>query len=391
MSDSTRSDKKPIPGKPGSPGVGTPFAGESSAGNTPSPVEKRPKFDPNATIVDTTSQFVPGRNLGDADATVVDLPAKVVDPNDTIPPGTVVRPSPPPRSPSPPGTIANPQASAAESMIGELLSGRYELLLLLGEGGMGTVYKARDLELDREVALKVIRPEMADHPEILQRFKQELILARQVTDRNVIRIFDIGEAGKTKFITMEYLEGENLNQILSKRGKLEVAEAVGIMEQVACGLAAAHREGIIHRDLKPGNIMREKSGRVVVMDFGLARTFSGDGMTRAGAMLGTIEYMSPEQAQGMELKASSDIFTFGLILYELLAGVTPFYAESAIASLLKRTQQRAVPLADVDKHIPGNLSNIVSKCLEKEPANRYQNAEELDADLRAWQGRSGVK
>jgi eukaryotic-like serine/threonine-protein kinase len=317
----------------------------------------------------------------DPDATIVDFQAKAVDANATVPP---VRPSPSPRSPSPPGTTANPHA---ESMIGQLLCGRYELLQLLGEGGMGAVYKARDLELEREVALKVIRPEMADHPEILQRFKQELILARQVTDRNVVRIFDIGEAGKTKFITMEYLEGENLNQILSKRGKLEVAEAVGIMEQVACGLAAAHREGIIHRDLKPGNIMRDKSGRVVVMDFGLARTFSGDGMTRAGAMLGTIEYMSPEQAQGKELKASSDIFTFGLILYELLAGVTPFYAESAIASLLKRTQQRAVPLADVDKHIPGQLSNIVSKCLEKDPANRYQNAEELDADLRAWQGR----
>ena len=126
------------------------------------------------------------------------------------------------------------------------------------------------------------------------------------------------------------------------------------MEQVASGLAAAHREGIIHRDLKPGNIMRDKSGRVVVMDFGLARTVRGDGMTRTGAMLGTIEYMSPEQAQGMELKASSDIFTVGLILYELLAGITPFYAESAIASLLKRTQQRAVPLTDVDKNIPGS-------------------------------------
>ena len=124
---------------------------------------------------------------------------------------------------------------------------------------MGAVYKARDLELEREVALKVIKPEMADHPEILQRFKQELILARQVTDQVIIRIFDIGEAGKTKFITMEHLEGENLNQILSERGKLEAVEAV-IMEQVACGLAAAHREGIVHRDLKPGNIMRDKSG-----------------------------------------------------------------------------------------------------------------------------------
>src|SRR3984957_12838942 len=389
MSDSTRSDKNPVPRKPGTPGVGTPFAGESSSGTTPNPAEKRPQVDPNATIIDTSSRFAPEGKLVDADATIIDFQAKKLDVNATIPPGTVVaRPSPPPRSP---GTIANPQASAAEARIGELLCGRYELLQLLGEGGMGAVYKARDLELDREVALKVIKPEMADHPEILQRFKQELILARQVTDRNVIRIFDIGEAGKIKFITMEYLEGENLLDILNKRGKLQAAEAVGIMEQAACGLAAAHREGIIHRDLKPGNIMCEKSGRVVVMDFGLARTFEGDGMTRAGAMMGTIEYMSPEQAQGLEVTASSDIFTFGLILYELLAGVTPFYAESAIASLLKRSQQRAIPLVDVDKNIPGKLSNIVAKCLEKEPANRYQSAQELDADLRAWQGRGGGK
>jgi tetratricopeptide (TPR) repeat protein len=163
------------------------------------------------------------------------------------------------------------------------------------------------------------------------------------------------------------------------------------MEQVAAGLAAAHREGIIHRDLKPGNIMRDVNGRVVVMDFGLARTISGDGMTRTGAMLGTIEYMSPEQAQGKELKASSDIFTLGLILYELVSGVMPFHAESAIASLLMRTQQRAVPLAEVDKNISGSLSNIVAKCLEKDPVHRYQSAEELDADLRAWQGKSGGK
>lgn len=256
---------------------------------------------------------------------------------------------------------------------------------------MGAVYKAADREVDRIVALKVIRPEMASNPEVLARFKQELLLSSQVTHRNVIRIYDLGEAQGVKFITMEYLEGENLHQILKQRDKLEVAESVDIMEQVATGLAAAHQQGIIHRDLKPGNIMRDKSGRVVVMDFGLARTFSGDGMTRTGAMLGTIEYMSPEQAQGAEVKASSDIFTVGLILYELLAGVTPFYAESAIASLLKRTQQRAVPLADVDKNIPGTLSNIVAKCLERDPANRYQNAAELDADLRAWQGKGGKK
>jgi tetratricopeptide (TPR) repeat protein/predicted Ser/Thr protein kinase len=273
---------------------------------------------------------------------------------------------------------------------GTVLANRYEIVKVLGEGGMGAVYKARDLELEREVALKVIRPELANNPEILQRFKQELILARQVTDRNVIRIFDLGDAGKIKFITMEYLDGESLHQILRQRGKLEVAEAVDIMEQMANGLAAAHREGIIHRDLKPGNIMRDKNGRVVVMDFGLARTLGGDGITQTGAMLGTIEYMSPEQAQGAELKASSDIFTTGLILYELLTGSTPFHAESVIASLLKRTQERAIPLTEIDKNIPGVLSNIVSKCLEKDPTRRYQTAEELVADLRAWQGKSGT-
>jgi tetratricopeptide (TPR) repeat protein/predicted Ser/Thr protein kinase len=399
MSDSTRSDKKGFPKKPGSPGVGTPFAGESSSGDISIPPETRDQHDSDATIVDAgprhdpeskspeSKQIDPDATIIDAsplpdpDATIVDLQATLLDPGATIAPGSPARRTPAPRSTSP--------DSAAVFQIGELLGGRYEILQLLGEGGMGAVYKARDVELEREVALKVIRPEMAEHPEILQRFKQELILARQITDRNVIRIFDIGEAGKTKFITMEYLEGENLHQILKRQGKLEVAEAIAIMEQAASGLAAAHREGIIHRDLKPGNIMRDKNGRVVVMDFGLARTFSGDGMTRTGAMLGTIEYMSPEQAQGKDTKASSDIFTFGLILYELLAGVTPFYAESAIASLLMRSQQRAVPLADVVKNVPGTLSNIVSKCLETDPAKRYQSAEELDADLRAWQGRGG--
>src|SRR5580658_9707783 len=300
----------------------------------------------------------------------------------TLPPGAEVRFMGP-------AVVRAGVGSGSSLLPGAVFANRYEIIKTLGEGGMGAVYKARDVELEREVALKVVRPELSNNPEIMQRFKQELILARQVTDRNIIRIFDLGEAEGIKFITMEYVEGQNLHQMLKERGKLEVAEAVDVMEQTTAGLAAAHREGIIHRDLKPGNIMRDVNGRVVVMDFGLARTISGDGMTRTGAMLGTMEYMSPEQAHGKDLKASSDVFTVGLILYELVAGVTPFQAESAIASLLMRSQQRAVPLSDVDKNIPGKLSNIVAKCLEKEPANRYQSAQELDADLRAWQGRGG--
>jgi tetratricopeptide (TPR) repeat protein/predicted Ser/Thr protein kinase len=292
------------------------------------------------------------------------------------------------RSPSERGSY---DVGALLFLSGTVLGGRYEILSLLGEGGMGAVYKAADREVERTVALKVIRPEMAQNPEILARFKQELLLSSQVTHRNVIRIYDLGEAQGVKFITMEFIEGETLHHLLRKRGKLEVPEAVNIMEQVASGLAAAHREGIIHRDLKPANIMIDRSGRVVLMDFGLARTFSGDGMTQAGTMLGTMEYMSPEQAQGKDVKASSDIFTVGLILYELLAGTTPFHAESAIASLLMRTQQRAAPLINIDKTIPGTLSNIVVKCLEKDPAKRYQSAEHLDSDLCAWQSGSGAK
>lgn len=273
-------------------------------------------------------------------------------------------------------------------MPGTILGARYEILDTIGEGGMGAVYKARDRELGRIVALKVIRPELASNPDILQRFKQEILLASKVTDRNIIRIYDLGDADGVKFITMEYVEGEDLRAVL-RRGKLSPAKAVEIMEQVISGLDAAHRVGIIHRDLKPGNIMQSSDGRVLVMDFGLARSLDGDGLTRTGTMLGTMEYMSPEQAQARELDARSDIFTVGLILYELLTADMPFKADSAIASLLKRTQQRAVPVSEIDKNIPKVLSNIVSKCLERDPALRYQSAEELLADFRAWRGKSG--
>jgi tetratricopeptide (TPR) repeat protein/predicted Ser/Thr protein kinase len=369
------SEKTRVSGEVASRRVGAALSSNPPESSLPPPL--RNDSDPAA------ADKARGRN---PDATVESAPPRK-DEAATIITGdaTIVSGNPGRRGPPPEG------ANAILLQIGTLLGSRYEILELLGEGGMGAVYKAADREVDRIVALKVIRPEMASNPEILARFKQELLLSSRVTHRNVIRIYDLGDALGVKFITMEYLEGENLHQILKTRKKLDLAEAVDIMEQVACGLAAAHAVGIIHRDLKPGNIMRDKSGRVVVMDFGLARTFSGDGMTQTGAMLGTIEYMSPEQAQGVDVKASSDIFTVGLILYELLAGVAPFYAESAIASLLKRTQQRATPLADVDRNIPGTLSNIVAKCLEKDPANRYQSAEELDADLRSWQGKGGGK
>src|SRR5947208_2313517 len=269
---------------------------------------------------------------------------------------------------------------------GSVLANRYEILDLLGEGGMGAVYKARDNELDRLIALKVIRPELSSNPEILQRFKQELVLARQVTDRNIIRIFDLGEADGIRFITMEYVEGTSLYQVLQEQGQLPVKDAAEIIEQVLTGLKAAHREGVIHRDLKPGNIMRDPQGRILVMDFGLARSLESDGMTKTGAVLGTMEYMSPEQAMGAALDQRSDLFTVGLIFFELLTGKMPFRADSALASLLKRVHERAIPVVSHDATIPAALSNIVSKCLERDVQLRYQNAGEMLDDLAAWQG-----
>ena len=271
--------------------------------------------------------------------------------------------------------------------VGTVLGGRYEIQKLLGMGGMGAVYKARDLEVDRTVGLKVIRPDLAGNPAILARFKQELVLARQVTHRNIIRIYDLNEADGVKFITMEYIEGEDLRTILTREGKLPPKESVNIMRQSCAGLQAAHVEGVIHRDLKPSNIMRDASGRVVIMDFGLAKTVQGDGMTQTGMMIGTMEYMSPEQAMGSELDPRSDLFTMGLIFYELITGNIPFRAESAIASLVKRTQERAVPLSEVDPTVPPALSLIAAKCLERDPKARYSSVQELIDDLDIFEGK----
>ncbi len=268
-----------------------------------------------------------------------------------------------------------------------MLAGRYKIVETLGEGGMGAVYKAKDLELDRMVALKVIRPELAKNPAIIDRFKQELRLSQRVTHRNVIRIYDLGEGDGVKFITMEYIEGQDLRSLIRAREKLPPQEAIGIMEQVCLALDAAHSVGVIHRDLKPQNVMIDEAGRLLVMDFGLARTIEGDGMTQTGALVGTMEYMSPEQALSKDLDQRSDLFSAGLIFYELLTGRMPFRADSALASLIRRTQERAVPISDFDAALPQNLTAIVGKCLERDPTLRYQSAKELLADLESWQGK----
>jgi serine/threonine protein kinase/tetratricopeptide (TPR) repeat protein len=272
-------------------------------------------------------------------------------------------------------------ASSYDLQPGHVLGGRYEILGLLGEGGMGAVYKARDREVDREVALKVIRPELTGHPEVVSRFKQELILARQVTHKNVVRIFDLGEAEGAKFISMEYIDGRDLRSLLAERGKFAPQEAVDIVEQVCRALEAAHAEGVIHRDLKPQNIMVDKHGRVAVMDFGIAHSKELPGLTRTGVLLGTPEYMSPEQAKGQETDARSDLFSLGIIFYELLTGKSPYAATTPAASLFMRLQKQAIPPAKVDPAIPKFVNDVVVRCLEIDPQRRYASAQEILRDL----------
>ena len=269
---------------------------------------------------------------------------------------------------------------------GTSIGNRYEIVRLLGQGGMGAVYQAHDKELERQVAIKVIRADMASNPEILRRFKQELILARQITHKNVIRIFDLGQADGIKFITMEYIEGENLQAVLRQKKKLAPAEAANILAQVCRALEAAHNEGVIHRDLKPQNIMLDKTGRAYVMDFGIARSMLGSGMTQTGALIGTPDYMSPEQAKGQTLDARSDLFSIGIIFYEMLSGQVPFDAETTMGKLWKRTNEPARPLDELDKSIPKPLSDIVRKCLEIDPQKRYASAGELLRQIELWQG-----
>jgi serine/threonine protein kinase/tetratricopeptide (TPR) repeat protein/TolB-like protein len=266
---------------------------------------------------------------------------------------------------------------------GMVLGERYEILKRLGEGGMGAVYKARDRELDRLVALKVIRPELANHPDVLHRFKQELILARQVTHKNVIRIFDLVTTDGRKFITMDFVDGRDLKTVIVERGKLPPAEAVPLMQQICRGLEAAHTEGVIHRDLKPQNIMVDGAGRVWLMDFGLARSMEVAGITRTGALMGTPDYMSPEQARAEKVDARSDLFSLGVIFYEMLSGRLPFEAETMMAALIKRVQEKAAPLTAIDAAIPPRLSDLVSKCLEPNVAERYQTVGEILEDLAA--------
>jgi serine/threonine-protein kinase len=275
-------------------------------------------------------------------------------------------------------------------VLGDVIGGRYTVDEVIGTGGMSTVYKARDRQLERVVALKVLHPHFGEDTEHVARFRHEARAVAQLSHPNVVTVIDRGQSDGRQFIVFEYVEGESLKQLVGRRGPLPVREAVGLAVQVADGLAFAHAHGIVHRDVKPQNVLVDGEGRAMVTDFGIARSLDAErGVTLAGTVLGTSSYFSPEQASGSEVTTATDVYSLGVVLFELLTGDVPFAGDNPVALAMQHLNDAPPSLRERRPDVPLRLAAAIDRALAKRPADRFESMDAFAAELRRSVGETG--
>ena len=267
-------------------------------------------------------------------------------------------------------------------MKGQKINDRYQIIKSIGEGGMANVYLAYDTILDRDVAVKVLRGDLSNDEKFVRRFQREALSASSLSHPNIVEVYDVGDDNGQYFIVMEYIDGKNLKDLLKKRGKLTVSEVVDIMSQIADGLSVAHDSYIIHRDIKPQNIMILENGLVKITDFGIAMAMNATQLTQTNSVMGSVHYLPPEQASGKGSTLKSDIYSMGILMYELLVGQLPYRGDNAVEIALKHLKEPLPSIRDELPDIPQSVENVILKSAAKNPKNRYNDAREMYEDLK---------
>ncbi len=266
-------------------------------------------------------------------------------------------------------------------MKGQKISDRYQIIKSIGEGGMANVYLAYDTILDRNVAVKVLRGDLATDEKFVRRFQREALSASSLSHPNIVEVYDVGEDNNQYYIVMEYIEGKHLKELLKKRGKLTLSEVIDIMLQITDGMSVAHDAYIIHRDIKPQNIMIQENGVVKITDFGIAMAMNATQLTQTNSVMGSVHYLPPEQANGKGSTLQSDIYSMGILMYELLTGKLPYKGDNAVEIALKHLKESLPSIKEDLPDLPQSIENIIIRASSKNPKNRYADAREMHEDL----------